>query len=256
MTVALEEFTEWRDSVEIRLGRLESVSDQHTEKFNQTEDLLGSIDEDLSKLQVEFRAQRRMLQALHDTQSDHTARLRSWKPGSRSWKPASRSWTGGSSGSRTACRRSKRASGRSSACLSATSTATANCPFTENYSDAKASSRMSRPSSRRSSPMTSGGRKRSTLPNVPQVSTTRPGSGRFATAAVARVRVQGARLGQLDGDHRAAAADIGDHRVGLGQLAQPGQHDLADAAGPARQVLVSIVSIAPSAAAQATGLPP
>ena len=75
MTVALEEFTEWRDSVEVRLDRLESVSDQHTEKFDQAEDLLGSIDEDLSKLQVEFRAQRKMLQALHLTQSDHTARL-------------------------------------------------------------------------------------------------------------------------------------------------------------------------------------
>jgi chromosome segregation ATPase len=75
MTVALEEFTEWRDSVEFRLGRLESVSDQHTEKFNHAEDLLGSIDEDLSKLQVEFRAQRKMLQALHLTQSDHTKML-------------------------------------------------------------------------------------------------------------------------------------------------------------------------------------
>ena len=83
MTVALEEFTEWRDSVEVRLGRLESVSDQHTEKFNQAEDLLGSIDEDLSKLQVEFRAQRKMLQALHLTQSDHTARLTRLETGVR-----------------------------------------------------------------------------------------------------------------------------------------------------------------------------
>jgi chromosome segregation ATPase len=83
MTVALEEFTEWRDSVEVRLDRLESVSDQHTEKFNQAEDLLGSIDEDLSKLQVEFRAQRKMLQALHLAQSDHTARLTRLETGVR-----------------------------------------------------------------------------------------------------------------------------------------------------------------------------
>jgi len=83
MTVALEEFTEWRDSVEARLDRLESVSDQHTEKSNQAEDLLGSIDEDLSKLQVEFRAQRKMLQALHLTQSDHTARLTRLETGVR-----------------------------------------------------------------------------------------------------------------------------------------------------------------------------
>jgi hypothetical protein len=34
------------------------------------------MDEDLSKIQVEFRAQRGMLQALHDTQSEHSAMLR------------------------------------------------------------------------------------------------------------------------------------------------------------------------------------
>ena len=83
MTVALEEFTEWRDTVEVRLGRLEGVSDQHTEKFNYADDLLGSMDEDLSKLQVEFRAQRGMLQALHLTQSDHTARLTRLETGVR-----------------------------------------------------------------------------------------------------------------------------------------------------------------------------
>ena len=83
MTVALEEFTEWRDTVEARLGRLESVSDEHTEKFNHDDDLLGSMDEDLTKLQVEFRAQRKMLQALHLTQSDHTARLTRLETGVR-----------------------------------------------------------------------------------------------------------------------------------------------------------------------------
>jgi hypothetical protein len=83
MTVALEEFTEWRDTVEVRLGRLESVSDEHTEKFNHDDDLLGSMDEDLSKLQVEFRAQRKMLQAFHLTQSDHTARLTRLETGVR-----------------------------------------------------------------------------------------------------------------------------------------------------------------------------
>ena len=34
------------------------------------------MDEDLGKIQVEFRAQRGMLQALHLTQSEHTAVLR------------------------------------------------------------------------------------------------------------------------------------------------------------------------------------
>jgi len=39
---------------------------------------------------------------------------------------------------------------------------------------AKAESKMSSPSCSRSSPMTSGGRKRRTLPKVPAVSVTRP----------------------------------------------------------------------------------
>ena len=38
--------------------------------------LLVSMDEDVSKIQVEFRAQRGMLQALHDTQSEHITALR------------------------------------------------------------------------------------------------------------------------------------------------------------------------------------
>ena len=33
------------------------------------------MDEDMSNLKVEFRAQRRVLQALHDTQQEHTSRL-------------------------------------------------------------------------------------------------------------------------------------------------------------------------------------
>jgi chromosome segregation ATPase len=76
MTVELEEFTEWRHRVEARLGRLEGVGDEHVGKINHHEGLLGSIDEDLSKIQVEFRAQRSMLQALHITQNEHSAALR------------------------------------------------------------------------------------------------------------------------------------------------------------------------------------
>lgn len=33
------------------------------------------MDEDMSNLKVEFRAQRRVLQALHDTQQEHTSRV-------------------------------------------------------------------------------------------------------------------------------------------------------------------------------------
>jgi hypothetical protein len=75
MTVELEEFTEWRHSVETRLGRLEAVSDEHMDMTKHHQGLLGSMDKDLSGIQVEFRAQRGMLQALHLTQNEHTARL-------------------------------------------------------------------------------------------------------------------------------------------------------------------------------------
>ena len=34
------------------------------------------MDEDMSELRVEFRAQRTLLQALHDTQQEHSATLR------------------------------------------------------------------------------------------------------------------------------------------------------------------------------------
>ena len=68
MTIALDEFTEWRDSVETRLGKLEDVSDRN-------KDTLRSMDGDFSQIQVEFRAQRGMLQALHLTQNQHTKTL-------------------------------------------------------------------------------------------------------------------------------------------------------------------------------------
>ena len=75
MTVELEEFTEWHDSVEARLGRLEAVSDRQEDRAEYHKGLIGSMDHDLSKMQVEFRAQRSMLQALHDTQTEHTRRF-------------------------------------------------------------------------------------------------------------------------------------------------------------------------------------
>jgi hypothetical protein len=76
MTVALEEFTEWRHSVERRLGKLEAPSNRNTVPIGYQRGHLVSMDEDLSKIQVEFRAQRGMLQALHDTQSEHVTLLR------------------------------------------------------------------------------------------------------------------------------------------------------------------------------------
>jgi hypothetical protein len=61
MTVALEEFRPWKDTVEARLDRLETVT--------------SSMDKDFGEIRVEFRAQRGMLQALHLTQNEHTRTL-------------------------------------------------------------------------------------------------------------------------------------------------------------------------------------
>jgi hypothetical protein len=81
MTVELEEFTEWRHRVEERLCKLEAASDRHAVQITDHGGHLVSMDEDLSKIQVEFRAQRGMLQALHDTQSEHTAALTELRAG-------------------------------------------------------------------------------------------------------------------------------------------------------------------------------
>lgn len=75
MTVELEEFTEWRDSVEVRLGKLETMSEKHGQRFDRDEQLLGAMDRDLGGLHSEFRAQRSLLQALHLTQNEHTRTL-------------------------------------------------------------------------------------------------------------------------------------------------------------------------------------
>jgi chromosome segregation ATPase len=54
----------WRDRVETRLGKLEASVEEQAR-------LRAAMDEDLRKLHVE----RKMLQAIQDTQSDHTRRL-------------------------------------------------------------------------------------------------------------------------------------------------------------------------------------
>jgi hypothetical protein len=76
MTIDLEELAEWRGSIEARVSTLEATSDQHVAKISDHGGLLVSMDEDISKIQVEFRVQRGMLQALHDTQSEHITELR------------------------------------------------------------------------------------------------------------------------------------------------------------------------------------
>ena len=64
----LEGFGQWRRTVDTRLGTLETrVAEQAS--------LRAQMDEDMSNLKVEFRAQRGLLQALHDTQQEHTTVL-------------------------------------------------------------------------------------------------------------------------------------------------------------------------------------
>jgi len=75
MTNDLEDFAQWRGAIEARVGTLEAKVDEQAFAIRRQEGLRAAMDEDVSKVQVEFRAQRGLLQALHDTQSDHTRRL-------------------------------------------------------------------------------------------------------------------------------------------------------------------------------------
>jgi hypothetical protein len=76
MTMIFKDHAEEPPGIEARLSRLEAVSDAHGVKISDHGGLLVSMDDDLSKIQVEFRAQRAMLQALRDTQSEHSTQLR------------------------------------------------------------------------------------------------------------------------------------------------------------------------------------
>jgi chromosome segregation ATPase len=76
MTMIFKDHAEEPRDIEARLSRLEAASDAHAAKISDHGGLLVSMDDDLSKIQVEFRAQRGKLQALHDTQSEHSTQLR------------------------------------------------------------------------------------------------------------------------------------------------------------------------------------
>jgi hypothetical protein len=76
MTTILKDHAEEPRDIEARVSTLEAASDAHAVKISDHGGLLVSMDDDLSKIQVEFRAQRGMLQALHDTQNEHTKQLR------------------------------------------------------------------------------------------------------------------------------------------------------------------------------------
>jgi chromosome segregation ATPase len=68
MSDDLEGFAEWRDTTEARVSRLEVAVETEARARAQ-------MDNDMSDLKVEFRAQRSLLQALAQTQSEHTATL-------------------------------------------------------------------------------------------------------------------------------------------------------------------------------------
>ena len=68
MTDDFQDPQQWRDNIEARVGTLEETAKTEAR-------LRAAMDFDMGKMQAEFRAQRSMLQALHDTQQDHTRRL-------------------------------------------------------------------------------------------------------------------------------------------------------------------------------------
>jgi hypothetical protein len=68
MSDDLEGFTEWRDNIESRVSTLE-VTVQTQARVR------AQMDRDLSDLSVKLDVQGRLLQALADTQSEHTATL-------------------------------------------------------------------------------------------------------------------------------------------------------------------------------------
>lgn len=76
MSDDFEDSTPWHHSMQSRVATLETASDQHTVGISDQRGHLASMDEDLTQIQVEFRAQRGMLQALHNTQTEHITVLR------------------------------------------------------------------------------------------------------------------------------------------------------------------------------------
>jgi chromosome segregation ATPase len=69
MTDDLEDFAQWRGSVDDRLGTLEA-------KVETEAQLRAAMDKDMGTLSAKFGAQERLIQAVSDTQSDHTRQLR------------------------------------------------------------------------------------------------------------------------------------------------------------------------------------
>jgi chromosome segregation ATPase len=71
----LEESAQWHDRTDGRIATLERVSREHNDKVTEHGAVLGSIKSDLKDLRADFGVQKTLIQAVHDVQSDHTARL-------------------------------------------------------------------------------------------------------------------------------------------------------------------------------------
>jgi uncharacterized coiled-coil protein SlyX len=69
MTDDLEDFSQWRDSIESRLGTLEA-------KVEAEAHLRAAMDEDMGTLSAKFGVQEKLIQAISVTQSEHTTQLR------------------------------------------------------------------------------------------------------------------------------------------------------------------------------------
>jgi phage-related minor tail protein len=65
----LENSGEWRDTVDTRLSKLESTVEEQTR-------LRAAMDKDVGDLKAGLGAQVRLIQAISDTQSDHTRQIR------------------------------------------------------------------------------------------------------------------------------------------------------------------------------------
>jgi len=76
MTDDLEDSSQWRGSVESRLGTLETAAAEQKAALKDQADLRAAMDEELGTLSAKFRAQERLMQAISVTQSEHTTQLR------------------------------------------------------------------------------------------------------------------------------------------------------------------------------------
>src|SRR4029077_8490907 len=123
---------------------------------------------------------------------------------------------------------------------------------------AKASSRMDSPSSSRSSPITSGGRNLITLPNVTQESVTRPAWWQALTTAVVVAGSGSSVPGLVSSIASIAPRPRTSAMTGYFSASPYSRGTMISLIrrALAARSSAAMVSIAPSAAAHATGLPP